>query len=107
MTRTTQDLQAADAAHFLHPFTDHQGLARKGARIIPGKFRDASTRTDLLVYEPASGDAHFYTTDGLGGTGSLGIQHSGWRRTWQIFPLGPSGSSKTDLLFFDSFATAP
>lgn len=80
---------------------------RKGARIIPGKFRDASTRTDLLVYEPASGDAHFYTTDGLGGTGSLGIQHSGWRRTWQIFPLGPSGSSKTDLLFFDSFATAP
>ena len=34
MTRTTQDLQAADAAHFLHPFTDHQGLARKGARII-------------------------------------------------------------------------
>ncbi len=32
--RTTQDWQAADAAHFLHPFTDHQGLARKGARII-------------------------------------------------------------------------
>ena len=26
--------QAADAAHFLHPFTDHQALARKGARII-------------------------------------------------------------------------
>jgi len=32
--RTTRDWQAADAAHFLHPFTDHQGLARKGARII-------------------------------------------------------------------------
>jgi putrescine---pyruvate transaminase len=32
--RTTQDLQAADAAHFLHPFTDFQGLAKKGARII-------------------------------------------------------------------------
>ncbi|MFT3821551.1 MAG: aspartate aminotransferase family protein [Rubrivivax sp.] len=32
--RTTQDWQAADAAHFLHPFTDHQGLAKKGARII-------------------------------------------------------------------------
>ena len=26
-------MQAADAAHLLHPFTD-QGLARKGARII-------------------------------------------------------------------------
>jgi putrescine aminotransferase len=33
-TRSTQDLQAADAAHFLHPFTDHLGLAAKGARII-------------------------------------------------------------------------
>ncbi|MCY7314613.1 MAG: aspartate aminotransferase family protein [Rubrivivax sp.] len=32
--RTTAELQAADTAHFLHPFTDHQGLARKGARII-------------------------------------------------------------------------
>jgi putrescine aminotransferase len=32
--RTTAELQAADSAHFLHPFTDFQGLARKGARII-------------------------------------------------------------------------
>lgn len=34
MTRTTQQWQAADAAHFLHPFTDFQGLSKKGARII-------------------------------------------------------------------------
>ncbi len=34
MQRTTQDWQAADAAHFLHPFTDFQGLAKKGSRII-------------------------------------------------------------------------
>ncbi len=33
-TRTTAQWQAADAAHFLHPFTDFQGLARKGSRII-------------------------------------------------------------------------
>ena len=32
--RSTKDWQAADAAHFLHPFTDHQGLASQGARII-------------------------------------------------------------------------
>ncbi|MBV8605573.1 MAG: aspartate aminotransferase family protein [Pelomonas sp.] len=32
--RTTRDLQQADAQHFLHPFTDHAGLARKGARVI-------------------------------------------------------------------------
>ncbi|KQP21486.1 aspartate aminotransferase family protein [Pseudorhodoferax sp. Leaf267] len=33
-TRSTQDWQRADAAHFLHPFTDFQSLARKGSRII-------------------------------------------------------------------------
>jgi putrescine aminotransferase len=32
--RSTAELQAADSAHFLHPFTDFKGLARKGARII-------------------------------------------------------------------------
>ncbi len=34
MTRSTQDWQALDAAHFLHPFTDFQALAKKGSRII-------------------------------------------------------------------------
>jgi putrescine---pyruvate transaminase len=33
-TRSTSELQAADAAHFLHPFTDFKGLAKKGSRII-------------------------------------------------------------------------
>jgi putrescine aminotransferase len=32
--RTTQEWQRADAAHFLHPFTDFQSLASKGSRII-------------------------------------------------------------------------
>ena len=34
MTRTTQEWQAADAAHFLHPFTDFKALAKKGSRVI-------------------------------------------------------------------------
>jgi putrescine aminotransferase len=34
IARSTQQWQQADSAHFLHPFTDFQGLARKGARII-------------------------------------------------------------------------
>lgn len=33
-TRTTADWQAADAAHYMHPFTDHQSLAAKGSRVI-------------------------------------------------------------------------
>jgi putrescine aminotransferase len=32
--RSTQEWQAADAAHFLHPFTDFQALAKKGSRVI-------------------------------------------------------------------------
>jgi putrescine aminotransferase len=32
--RSTQQWQAADAAHFLHPFTDFKSLAGKGSRII-------------------------------------------------------------------------
>ena len=33
-SRSTQHWQRADAAHFLHPFTDFQALAKKGSRII-------------------------------------------------------------------------
>ena len=32
--RSTQEWQQADAAHFLHPFTDFAALAKKGSRII-------------------------------------------------------------------------
>jgi putrescine---pyruvate transaminase len=34
MIRSTAQWQAADAAHFLHPFTDFQALARQGSRVI-------------------------------------------------------------------------
>jgi len=30
----TKAIQALDSAHFLHPFTDHEGLAGRGARVI-------------------------------------------------------------------------
>ena len=32
--RSTHDWQAADAAHYLHPFTDFKSLANKGSRVI-------------------------------------------------------------------------
>jgi len=34
MSSKTQKWQAADRAHYLHPFTDHHDLGQKGARII-------------------------------------------------------------------------
>ena len=33
-TRTTADWQALDRAHYLHPFTDHAALHRRGTRVI-------------------------------------------------------------------------
>ena len=30
----TNDIQAIDSAHYMHPFTDHKSLSEKGARII-------------------------------------------------------------------------
>ena len=32
--RTTEQWQAADAAHYMHPFTDFKSLANKGSRVI-------------------------------------------------------------------------
>ncbi|MEW5769418.1 MAG: aspartate aminotransferase family protein [Pseudomonadota bacterium] len=34
MALTTQQVQALDSAHYLHPFTDHKSLAGIGARVI-------------------------------------------------------------------------
>ncbi len=34
MDRPTADWQARDAAHHIHPFTDHAALAKRGARVI-------------------------------------------------------------------------
>ena len=33
-SRATADWQALDAAHYIHPFTDHGALSRKGTRVV-------------------------------------------------------------------------
>ena len=55
--RTTAEWQAADAAHFLHPFTDFQALARKGARIV--------TRAEGLYLWDSEGQRIFDAMSGL------------------------------------------
>jgi putrescine---pyruvate transaminase len=55
--RTTEQWQAADAAHFLHPFTDFQGLAKKGARII--------TRADNIYLWDSEGQKLLDAMSGL------------------------------------------
>ena len=56
-TRTTKEWQAADAAHFLHPFTDFQALARKGSRVI--------TRADNIYLWDSDGQKILDAMSGL------------------------------------------
>ncbi|HEY6086331.1 MAG TPA: aspartate aminotransferase family protein [Burkholderiaceae bacterium] len=56
-TRTTKEWQAADAAHFLHPFTDFQALARKGSRVI--------TRADNIYLWDSDGQRILDAMSGL------------------------------------------
>jgi putrescine aminotransferase len=56
-TRTTAQWQAADAAHFLHPFTDFQALARKGSRVI--------TKAENLYLWDSDGHKLFDAMSGL------------------------------------------
>jgi putrescine aminotransferase len=54
--RTTREWQAADAAHYLHPFSDYKSLAAKGTRVI--------TRADgVYIYDA---DGH-QILDGMSG----------------------------------------
>ncbi|MES2957852.1 MAG: aspartate aminotransferase family protein [Pseudomonadota bacterium] len=55
--RSTKEWQAADAAHFLHPFTDFQALARKGSRVI--------TRADNIYLWDSDGNKILDAMSGL------------------------------------------
>ncbi|MGL6110787.1 MAG: aminotransferase class III-fold pyridoxal phosphate-dependent enzyme, partial [Rubrivivax sp.] len=56
-TRSTQQWQAADAAHFLHPFTDFKALTAKGSRII--------TRADNIYLWDSDGNKILDAMSGL------------------------------------------
>jgi putrescine aminotransferase len=56
-TRSTKEWQAADAAHYLHPFTDFQALAKKGTRII--------TRADNIYLWDSDGNKILDAMSGL------------------------------------------
>jgi putrescine---pyruvate transaminase len=55
--RTTQDWQAADTAHFLHPFTDFKSLAERGSRIV--------TKADNIYLTDSEGNRILDAMSGL------------------------------------------
>ena len=57
MTDFTNTIQTIDSAHYMHPFTDHKGLAEKGARII--------TKADNVYIWDSKGHKIFDAMSGL------------------------------------------
>ena len=57
ITDFTNDIQTIDSAHYMHPFTDHKGLAEKGARII--------TKADNVYIWDSKGNKIFDAMSGL------------------------------------------
>ncbi len=55
--RATRDWQAADTAHYLHPFTDFKSLSAKGSRII--------TKADNIYLWDSEGNKIFDAMSGL------------------------------------------
>ena len=56
-SRATRDWQAADTAHYLHPFTDFKSLSAKGSRII--------ARADNIYLWDSDGNKIFDAMSGL------------------------------------------
>jgi glutaredoxin-related protein len=78
----------------------HAGWRKTWQLIVPGNF-GGNDYTDLLFYDPTTGEGQFYTTDGSGNI-ALMKRHAGWRKTWQlIVPGNFGGNDYTDLLFYD------
>ncbi|MFL6247143.1 MAG: hypothetical protein ACJ74H_14015 [Thermoanaerobaculia bacterium] len=83
---------------------------RRTWQIVAGTFSPASAnsgREDLLFYG-RDGRGAFRHSSGTGHIDSFedGI-YSSWRRTWSVIPGKFGPGSLTDLLLYDSFATAP
>jgi putrescine---pyruvate transaminase len=57
MTDLTDDIQAIDSAHYMHPFTDHKALSAKGSRII--------TKADNVYIWDSEGNKIFDAMSGL------------------------------------------
>ena len=54
----------------------------------------------LLLYDPTTGNAEMYTTDGKGNIGLLN-KFVGWNKHWTITPDEFGGDAHTDLLLYD------
>jgi putrescine aminotransferase len=84
--RTTREWQAADAAHYLHPFSDYKSLAAKGTRVI--------TRADgVYIYDA---DGH-QILDGMSGLWCVNL---GYGREELV---AAAAAQMRELPFYNSF----
>jgi putrescine aminotransferase len=86
LARSTQQWQAADAAHYLHPFTDFKALAGKGSRVI--------SRADNIYLWDSEGQK---ILDAMSGLWCVNV---GYGRTELI---DAATRQMTELPFYNSF----
>ena len=82
----TKDIQAIDSAHYMHPFTDHKGLADKGARII--------TRADNIYIWDSEGNK---ILDAMSGLWCVNVGYG------QQTLIDAASSQMTQLPYYNSF----
>jgi putrescine aminotransferase len=85
-TRTLKEWQRADAAHYLHPFTDSKALAAKGTRVI--------TRGEGIYIYDAAGNK---LLDGMSGLWCVNLGYG--RREL----IEAAAAQMTQLPFYNSF----
>ena len=79
----TAELQALDAAHHMHPFTDNSALAKKGARIMKSAQGVWLTDTEghkIIDGGPVSHGDSPERVPGLNDIGGVGRCHGGKQR---------------------------
>ncbi|MBU7029578.1 MAG: hypothetical protein HXS48_21780 [Theionarchaea archaeon] len=82
----------------------HNNWRRVWEMIIPGDFGGQTGYTDLLFYDPNSGEIEIYKCNG-GGRIELMKKYENWGRNWKLIVPGKTRhSGYTDLLFYDPFS---
>ncbi len=86
ITDFTNDIQAIDSAHYMHPFTDHKGLSAKGARII--------TKADNIYIWDSEGNK---ILDAMSGLWCVNVGYG------QQVLVDAATKQMTDLPYYNSF----
>ncbi|MBN1311557.1 MAG: hypothetical protein JXB30_09070, partial [Anaerolineae bacterium] len=95
---TEAPTEAIEEATEAPPEPTEEATAEAGGGVGPGGAPAGNEDTyvsDVLFYDPTTGTAEFYSTDGLGKIGLLN-KYPNWSKGWNIIPGNFGGDAWTD-----------